>query len=78
MQAFFHHSLSHEPLSDRSYQNATPRAMLLYGLKKVQLQERETLLTQGSIGRLRDDIESECKCRNSQITEISVEKTLAF
>ena len=52
--------------------------MLLYGLKKFQLQERETLLTQGSIGRLRDDIESECKCRNSQITEISVEKTLAF
>ena len=35
------------------YQNATSRAILLHGLKKVQLQERNTLVTQDSIGHLK-------------------------
>ena len=39
-------------LSDK-YQNAISRAMLLLELKKVQLQERFTLMTHNSIGHLK-------------------------
>ena len=35
------------------YQNAIPRAMPLHELKKVQLQERFTLMTHDSIGHLK-------------------------
>ena len=35
------------------YQNATSKAISLYELKKVQLQERYTRLTQDSIGHLK-------------------------
>ena len=35
------------------YQNTTPRAMLFHELKKVQLQERVTLMTQDSTGHLK-------------------------
>ena len=35
------------------YQNATSKAISLHELKKVQLQERYTLLTQDSIGHLK-------------------------
>ena len=35
------------------YQNAIPRAMPLHALKKVQLQEHFTLMTQDSIGHLK-------------------------
>ena len=39
-------------LIDR-YQNATSKAISLHELKKVQLQERYTLVTQDSIGHLK-------------------------
>ena len=39
-------------LIDR-YQNATSKAISLHELKKVQLQERYTLMTQYSIGHLK-------------------------
>ena len=35
------------------YQNATSKAIPLHELKKVQLQERYTLVTQDSIGHLK-------------------------
>ena len=35
------------------YQNATSRAISLHEMKKVQLQERYTLVTQDSIGHLK-------------------------
>ena len=36
-----------------AFQKATSRAMLLHELKKVQLQERFTLVTRDSIGHLK-------------------------
>ena len=60
-KAFFHHFLTCAFLFLRGWasiqqidiKNATPRAMLLHELKKVQLQERFMLMTHDSIGRLK-------------------------
>ena len=64
------------------YKTLPPRAMLLHALKKVQLQERFTLVTQDSIGHLQTlcmsvllpsgGIESELKRYSSPL---SVENT---
>ena len=67
------------------YPSATPRAMLLHELKKVQLQERFTLMTYGAIGHLKTlcmsvygytvAFESEWKCHSSPL---NAEKMLPF
>ena len=67
------------------YQNATSKAISLRVLKKVQLQERYTLLTQDSIGHLKTicmsvlslvvALESEWKRDSSSQSD---KKTLAF
>ena len=68
------------------YQNATSKAISLHELKKVQLQKRYTLVTQGSIGHLKTlcmsvlslvvALESEWKSFSS--SQSDKKKTLAF